>query len=248
MMMTLLESPGSWIALATLTLLETLLGVDNIIILSILVSRLPRERQALGRLLGLSLAMLTRLALLFTVVALTRLTAPLFSVFAHAFSGRELILAAGGLLLLVESVLELRQDYRGEGGAPAHGPTSMFRQLPVVVVQIALLDIVFSMDSVFAAVGLARADQVPIMAAAIVVSILLMMWVSGPVAAIIARHPSLKRIALQFLLLIGLMLMCEALGLDLPKTYLYLAMAAALALQSIWRWLRRTKRQPAGRP
>ena len=188
-MLALLQSPGSWVALATLSLLETVLGVDNIIFLAILVSRLPAAAQRRARIAGLTLAMLTRLALLFSVIWLTHLTAPLFSVLGHGFSGRDLILGVGGLFLLGKSVTEIHHTLEG---ATNPQPQRSLGAFTVIVIQIALLDIVFSIDSVFTAVGLARPDQVPIMATAIVVSILVMMWVSGPIAAFITRHPTIN--------------------------------------------------------
>lgn len=228
-MLTLLTSPGSWIALATLSLLEIVLGIDNIIFLSILVDRLPPARQPRARIVGLTLAMLTRLALLFCVVWLTRLTAPLFSLLGRGFSIRDLILAAGGLFLLAKSVLEIHHTL--ERAVAARWPRPAYSAFTAVVVQIALIDIVFSLDSVFTAVGLARADQVPIMAAAIVISILVMMWLSGSIAAFIGRHPTMKILALAFLVLIGMALIGEALSFEVPKGYLYFAMAFAFAVE-----------------
>jgi predicted tellurium resistance membrane protein TerC len=229
-MLALLQSPDSWIAFATLSVLETVLGVDNVIFLSILVARLPAARQRSARIVGLLLAMLTRLALLFAVVWLTRLTAPLFTVLQRAVSGRDLILGAGGLFLLAKSATEIHATI--EGSAESR-PGSMFGAFHVVVIQIALMDVVMSLDSVFTAVGLARADQLPIMAAAIVVSILVMLWLSGPIAAYVARHPSMKVLALAFLVLIGAALVGEALEYQVPKGYLYFAMAFSVAVELV---------------
>ena len=224
----LLQSPGSWVALATLSLLETVLGVDNIIFLAILVSRLPAAAQRRARIVGLTLAMLTRLALLFSVIWLTRLTAPLFSALGHGFSGRDLILGGGGLFLLGKSVIEIHHTLEG---AVSPQPERSLGAFTAIVIQVALLDIVFSIDSVFTAVGLARPDQVPIMATAIVISILVMMWLSGPLAAFITRHPTIKVLALAFLVLIGVALIGEALQFEVPKGYLYFAMAFSLAVE-----------------
>jgi predicted tellurium resistance membrane protein TerC len=235
-MLALLESPESWIAFLTLSLLETVLGIDNVIFLSILVGRLPPLRQASARIVGLLLAMLTRLALLFTVVWLTRLTTPLFSVLQRAFSWRDLILGAGGLFLLGKSATEIHHTLEG---AAAERRTTVSGAFYVVVIQIALIDIVFSLDSVFTAVGLARPDQLPIMAAAIVVSIVVMMWLSGPIAAFVTRHPSMKVLALAFLVLIGAALVCEALEFEVPKGYLYFAMAFSVVVELINIRLRR---------
>ena len=229
-MLALLQAPESWIAFATLAVLETVLGVDNVIFLSILVARLPAARQRSARIVGLLLAMLTRLALLFSVVWLTRLTAPLFVVLQRPISGRDLILGAGGLFLLGKSATEIHNTLEG---AAAPRPASMLAAFHIVVIQIALIDVVFSLDSVFTAVGLARPDQLPIMAAAIVVSILVMLWLSGPIAAFVARYPSMKVLALAFLVLIGAALVCEALEFEVPKGYLYFAMAFSVAVELV---------------
>lgn len=230
------------VALTTLSLLEIVLGVDNLVVLSILVGRLPAARQRAGRLLGLSLAMLTRLALLFCIVWLTRLRAPLFALFGRPLSPHELILGAGGLMLLVQSVTEIHATLE-------HAATPVRRArhsgLLVVVLQIGLLDVVFSLDSVFTAVGLARPDQVLIMAAAIVLSVLVMMWVSGPVTVLIERYPSVKVLALAFLVLIGSALIGQALGFEVPKGYLYFAMAFSVAVELVNIRLRGAPRRDA---
>jgi predicted tellurium resistance membrane protein TerC len=241
-MLALLQSPENWIAFATLALLETVLGIDNVIFLSILVGRLPAARQRSGRLLGLLLAMLTRLALLFSVVWLTRLTTPLFIVLQRPISGRDLILGAGGLFLLGKSATEIHNTLEG---AAAPRPASRLQAFHLVVIQIALIDVVFSLDSVFTAVGLARPDQLPIMAAAIVLSVVVMMWLSGPIAAFVARHPSMKVLALAFLVLIGAALVAEALEFEVPKGYLYFAMAFSVAVELVNIRLRRRLRKPS---
>jgi len=231
-MLSLLTQPDSLLALATLSLLEIVLGVDNLVMLSIMVGHLPPARQRAGRLLGLSLAMLTRLALLFSIVWLTRLTAPLFTVFGREISPHDLILGIGGLVLLAQSVTEIHAALES-AAAPSRALSRARRSLALVLFQIALIDIVFSLDSVFTAVGLARPDQVLIMAAAIVISILVMMWVSGPVTALIERYPTVKVLALAFLVLIGSALIGQALGFEVPKGYLYFAMAFAVAVELI---------------
>lgn len=233
---TLLASPQNWIALAILTLLETVLGIDNVIFLSILVERLPAARQRSARTVGLLLATLTRLMLLFSVVWLARLTTPLFSAFDQSFSGRDLILGAGGLFLLAKSALEIHKTVEAHQSARARRVLSGY---VAVVVQIALLDMVFSLDSVFTAVGMAKPEQVPIMAAAIVLSIGIMLWLSGAVAAFIGRYPSMKVLALAFLVLIGAALLAEAFEFEVPKGYLYSAMAFAFAVELINIRLRR---------
>jgi predicted tellurium resistance membrane protein TerC len=236
--LTLLASPQNWIALAILTLLETVLGIDNVIFLSILVERLPLARQRSARTVGLLLAMLTRLALLFSVVWLSRLTAPLFTAFDQAFSGRDLILGAGGLFLLAKSALEIHNTLETHQAPQAKRVLSNYL---AVVMQIAVLDIVFSLDSVFTAVGMAKPEQAPIMAAAIVISILVMLWLAGSVAAFISRYPSMKVLALAFLVLIGAALVAEAFEFEVPKGYLYFAMAFAFAVELINIRLRRTR-------
>ena len=235
-MLASLQSPENWIALAVLTLLETVLGIDNIIFLSILVGRLPATRQSSARTIGLLLAMMTRLALLFSVVWIAQLTSVLFTAFDRSFSGRDLILGAGGLFLLGKSAVEIHHTLEEAGSGRRPTVLSTF---VAVVVQIALLDMVFSLDSVFTAVGLARPDQIPIMAAAIVLSILVMLWLSRPIAAFIGRYPSMKVLALAFLVLIGAALLAEAFEFELPKGYLYFAMAFSFTVELINIRLRR---------
>jgi predicted tellurium resistance membrane protein TerC len=235
-MLALLQSPENWVALLTLSVLETVLGIDNVIFLSILVGRLPPLRQRSARVVGLLLAMLTRLALLFSIVWLTRLTTPLFSVMQRSFSARDLVLGAGGLFLLGKSATEIHHTL--EGAASTHR-TPVLHSFYSVVIQIALIDVVFSLDSVFTAVGLARPDQLPIMAAAIVLSIVAMMWLSGPIAAFVTRYPTMKVLALSFLVLIGAALVCEALEFEVPKGYLYFAMAFSVAVELVNIRLRR---------
>jgi predicted tellurium resistance membrane protein TerC len=236
-MLSLLMQPDSAVALATLSLLEIVLGIDNLVVLSILVGNLPPPRQRAGRLLGLSLAMLTRLALLFSILWLTRLRAPLFAVLGRELSPHDLILGIGGLILLAQSVTEIHATLE-RAAAPVMRARAR-RGLLLVVLQIALIDVVFSLDSVFTAVGLARPDQVLIMAAAIVISMVVMMWVSGPVSALIERYPTVKVLALAFLVLIGSALIGQALGFEVPKGYLYFAMAFAVAVELINIRLRR---------
>jgi predicted tellurium resistance membrane protein TerC len=199
------------------------------------VGRLPPPQQSKARIGGLLLAMLTRIALLLSVVWLTRLVQPLLSIAGRSFSGRDLILLAGGLFLLGKSVLEIHQAL--EGPAADASRARLRGSLAGVIAQIALIDIVFSLDSVFTAVGLVR--EVPVMIAAIVVAILVMMWVSRSIGAFIARHPTIKMLALAFLLLIGLALVGEGLHFEIPKGYLYFAMAFAVGVELINMRLRR---------
>ena len=229
-MLQLLSEPATWVAFATLSLLEIVLGIDNVIFLAILVGRLPAARQQNARIVGLALAMVTRIALLFSIVWLTRLTAPWFHVLGQGISGRDLILASGGLFLLVKSVLEIHHTLEG---AAAERNARALASFAAIVIQIAIIDIVFSLDSVFTAVGLARPDQVPIMVAAIVVSIIVMMWLSGPISAFVDRHPTIKILALAFLILVGLALIAEGMDVHIPKGYLYFAMAFSVLVEMI---------------
>ncbi|MGB8692092.1 MAG: TerC family protein [Steroidobacteraceae bacterium] len=226
----LLNDPGAWVAFVTLSVLEIVLGIDNIIFLSILVGRVPRPQQRRARLIGLSLAALTRIALLFSIVWLTRLTKPWFALLGQQISGRDLILAGGGLFLLVKSVLEIHHTLEG---AAAERNARVMASLAAIVVQIAVIDIVFSLDSVFTAVGLARPDQLPVMVAAIVVSIIVMMWLSRPISEFVDRHPTVKMLALAFLILVGMALIAEGLDFHIPKGYLYFAMAFSVLVEMI---------------
>src|SRR5882672_5734504 len=245
--MELLFDVHAWIAFFTLAALEIVLGVDNIIVLSVLVSRLPKDRQPNARRFGLALAMLTRIALLFSITWLTRLTTPLFETFDRQISARDLVLFAGGLFLLAKAVSEIHATFEGSGHKQ---PSSLHSGFVAIVVQIALIDIVFSLDSVFTAVGLARPDQVPVMAAAIVVSIIVMMWLSGPIAAFVETHPTVKILALAFLILVGVALIGEGLDFHIPKGYLYFAMAFSVLVEMINIRLRKlldARRQRSGR-
>jgi len=234
--MELLTDPQAWIAFITLSALEIVLGIDNIIFISILVSRLPPERRETARITGLALAMLTRIALLFSIVWLTRLTKPWFSILTQEFSGRDIILLLGGLFLLAKSVTEIHGTLEG---AEDERKARVFASFTVIVVQIAIIDIVFSLDSVFTAVGLAKPDQLPIMVAAIVLAIGVMMWVSGSIGAFIERHPTIKILALAFLILVGAVLVAESFHFEVPKGYLYFAMAFSVGVEMVNIRLRR---------
>ena len=225
----LLSDPSAWLSFLTLAILEVVLGIDNVIFLSILVARLPAQQQRAARAGGLALAMLTRIALLYSVVWLITLTAPLIGAFGRAVSARVLILGAGGLFLLWKSVVEIHASIEGPA---AVAPRTVARGglLPVVL-QIALVDVVFSIDSVFTAVGLAQ--RVEIMVAAIVLAVAVMMFVAGAIGAFIERHPTVKVLALAFLILIGMALIADALQFHIPKGYLYFAMAFACAVEMV---------------
>ena len=222
-------------AFVTLSALEIVLGVDNLIFLAIVVGRLPPERQRAARLGGLALAMATRIALLFSIVWLTHLTQPWLELAGRSFSARDLVLLAGGLFLLVSSVHEIHQSLES-AAEPVAAPRPR-AGVALTIVQIGLIDIVFSFDSVFTAVGLAR--DLTIMVAAIVVAILVMMWVARPIGAFVERHPTIKMLALSFLILIGVALVAEALHFEIPKGYLYFAMAFAVAVELINMRIRR---------
>jgi predicted tellurium resistance membrane protein TerC len=235
-MLALLTDPAAWVAFLTLSALEIVLGIDNIIFISILVGRLPQERQKSARITGLALAMLTRVALVFSIVWLTRLTQPWLRFGDFGVSGRDIILFLGGLFLLAKSTIEI--DHTLQGAADERR-TRVFASFAVIVVQIAIIDIVFSLDSVFTAVGLAKPDQVPIMVAAIVAAILVMMWVSGTIADFVDRNPTIKILALAFLILVGFALVAEGMHFQIPKGYLYFAMAFSVGVEMINLKLRR---------
>ncbi len=233
-MMALLTDPHAWLAFVTLSLLEIVLGIDNIIFISILVGRLPHEQRKSARIGGLAFAMLTRVALLFSIVWLTRLVNPWFHIGSQAVSGRDLILFLGGLFLLAKSVLEIHHTLEG---ATEHRKARVFSSFFMTVAQIGIIDIVFSLDSVFTAVGLA--NDLPVMVAAVVVAILVMMVVSGAIATFVDHHPTIKILALSFLILIGVALIAEGAHFEIPKGYLYFAMAFSVAVEMINIRLRR---------
>lgn len=219
----LLSKPDTWMALITLTVLEIVLGIDNIIFISIVSSRLPQEEQPRARRLGLLLAMGTRVLLLLSLSWLVRLTRPLFEVAGHSFSGRDLILLFGGLFLLYKATHEIHEKVEGDEAediAEANKGATTFGK---VIVSIAILDIVFSLDSVITAVGMV--DEVSIMIVAIIIAVGAMMWAAESISAFVEDHPSVKMLALSFLLLIGLSLVGEGLGHHIPKPYIYFSMA-----------------------
>jgi predicted tellurium resistance membrane protein TerC len=228
--MELLTDPAAWLSFVTLAVLEIVLGIDNIIFLSILSSRLPKAQQPRARVLGLGFAMLTRIGLLFSITWLIGLTAPLFSIgfLEQEISGRDLILLAGGLFLLAKSVSEIHGSLEGaEETRKVDAKTSFM----LVIVQIGILDIVFSLDSVFTAVGLAQ--HIEIMVAAIVLAVLVMMFLAGPINEFIDRHPTIKILALAFLILVGVALVADAFDVHIPKGYLYFAMAFSVGVEMV---------------
>jgi predicted tellurium resistance membrane protein TerC len=228
-------SPEILIALATLTFLEIVLGVDNIIFISILSGKLPPARQPMARRVGLLLAMGTRILLLFSLAWVVKLTAPLFALWGHEISGRDLILILGGLFLLAKSTHEIHSRLEGDEGEASAGAASSFAS---VLIQIALLDIVFSLDSVITAVGMV--DQVSVMVTAVVVSVLIMMLAAEPISAFVHRHPTVKMLALSFLLLIGMSLLLEGFDHHIPKGYVYFAMGFSVFVEMINLRVRRT--------
>lgn len=223
-----ITSPESWIALLTLTALEIVLGIDNIIFISIIAGKLPEDQQKFGRQVGLLMAMLTRILLLFSIAWLTRLTSPLFSVFKYDISGRDMILIIGGLFLLGKSTFEIHERLEGEEG---HASQKVAASLAGVIFQIMLLDIVFSLDSVITAVGMV--NEIAIMITAVVVAVGIMLFASGPISEFVNDRPTLKILALSFLLLIGFSLVADGLGLHIPKGYIYFAMGFSVFVEVI---------------
>jgi predicted tellurium resistance membrane protein TerC len=222
-----ISTPEAWIALATLTVLEIVLGIDNMVFIAIVAERLPEKEQKRAWTIGLSLAMLSRLALLFSIVWIMRLTTPLFSVLGRAFSGRDLILIAGGLFLMWKSTREIHHKLEGEEkDAAGKSRAGTFRG---ILIQIVLLDLIFSLDSVITAVGIA--DHVPVMAIAIVLAVFVMILSAQGISGFINRHPTVKMLALSFLLLIGMTLVAEGLGQHIPKGYLYFAMGFSILVE-----------------
>lgn len=234
-----LTDPQVWIAFVTLTALELVLGIDNIVFISILSGKLPHDQQRKARLLGLGLAMFMRVALLFSLSWIIRLTAPLFTVVGQEISGRDLILIAGGLFLLGKSTFEIHERLEGEEG---HGTTRAAVSFASVIVQILLLDAVFSLDSVITAVGMV--DEIAIMIAAVVVAVLFMMAFAGPIGGFVERHPTVKILALSFLLLIGMTLIAEGLDRHIPKGYIYFAMAFSVFVEMLNLRAKKGKTEP----
>jgi predicted tellurium resistance membrane protein TerC len=224
-----LSDPQAWVALATLSALEIVLGIDNIIFISILVSRLPKEQQQSARIIGLSLAMGTRILLLLSLAWVMGLTEPLFTVASYEVSGRDLILLGGGLFLLWKSTHEIHTSL--EGNETSDKPSTRKAAFIATLVQIAIIDIVFSLDSVITAVGMA--NHLPVMVLAIVIAVGVMMFAAKPISDFVDEHPTIKMLALSFLILVGFALMGEGLGLHIPKGYIYFAMAFSLAVEML---------------
>lgn len=226
-----LTDPQIWMALLTLTALEIVLGIDNIIFIAILAGRLPEHQQQKGRTIGLGLAMITRILLLFSITLIMKLTAPLFTILGSEISGRDIILILGGLFLLGKSTLEIHSNLEGD---EAHADGKIQRKAASffsVIVQIMLLDIVFSLDSVITAIGLAK--RLPVMVAAIVIAVIFMMFLAGSISRFVEDHPTIKILALSFLLLVGMSLVGEGFEMHIPKGYIYFAMAFSIFVETL---------------
>ena len=228
-MLDLLADPSTWIAFATLTVMEVVLGIDNVIFISVLVSKLPKEQADRARVIGIGLALLFRVALLLVLSWIIALSEPVFTVFGHGFSWRDIILLAGGLFLIYKAVTEMHSEIEG----PGHDDLTQRAKaaLSVIVMQIILLDLVFSIDSIITAIGMAQ--HVEVMIAAVAVAVGLMFWASGPISAFVSRHPTTKMLALAFLVLIGVTLAADGLGFHIDKGYIYAAMAFAVLVEAI---------------
>jgi predicted tellurium resistance membrane protein TerC len=234
-MLELLTSPDVWIAFLTLTALELVLGIDNIVFISILADKLPEEQRDLARRVGLSFALLSRIALLLLLSWIIGLTAPLFSVLGQEISGRDLILIGGGLFLLYKSTREVHQLLEGEEGEGSSRASA-------VILQIIIIDSVFSIDSIITAVGLV--DEIAVMIAAVIVAVLLMMVFAGPIGRFVSAHPTIKMLALSFLFMIGAVLIADGLGQHVPRGYIYFAMAFSIIVELLNMRLREQKADP----
>jgi len=239
-----IANPDIWLSLATLTALEIVLGIDNLVFIAILVDRLPPERQPMARRVGLLLALVTRLALLFAITWIIGLTRPVIEIFGQALSWRDLILIAGGLFLIAKGTAEMHEKVEGEAEEAAARSATKSAVFGFVVAQIAIMDIVFSIDSVVTAVGMAK--HVEVMVAAIVIAVAIMLVAAGPVSGFVNRHPTVKMLALSFLLLIGFTLVADGLGFHIPKGYIYFAVAYAIFVEALNIWARRRKPKKAG--
>ncbi len=235
-----LTNPEIWIGLLTLTALEIVLGIDNVIFISILADKLPPDERDKARRIGLALAMITRILLLFSLSLIARLTTPLFDLLGREISGRDLVLILGGLFLLAKSTREIHSNLEGEEGHGGRAAASFTG----VLVQIILLDIVFSLDSVITAVGLV--DELPVMIAAVVIAVLVMLVASGAISAFVNRHPTVKMLALSFLLLVGLTLLADGFHHHIPRGYVYSAMAFSVFVEMLN--LRAHRRRAAAEP
>ncbi len=226
--MELLSDPNTWISLLTLTVLEIVLGIDNIVFISILAGKLPADQQKKARQTGIALALITRIMLLFSISWVIGLIAPLFTVFGQEISGRDIILLLGGLFLLGKATFEIHERLEGE---ESHGRTAKAASFGAVIAQIMVLDVVFSLDSVITAVGMV--DEIAIMIAAVVIAVGVMLLSAGAVSDFVNKHPTVKILALSFLLLIGMSLVAEAFDQHIPKGYIYFAMGFSVFVEAI---------------
>jgi predicted tellurium resistance membrane protein TerC len=238
-MIELLTDPQAWIAFATLTALELVLGIDNIIFISILVDKLPKERRELARRLGLFMAMFMRIGLLLVLAWIVGLVAPLFTVLGQEISGRDIILILGGLFLIWKSTSEIHQSIEG---SDEHGPNVVKATFAAIIMQIMIVDLVFSLDSIITAVGMV--DEVAIMIAAVIVSVALMMLFAGPIGRFVSEHPTIKMLALSFLVVVGVVLVAEGFGHHVPKGYVYFGMAFSFAVEMLNIRMRRKSAKP----
>ena len=236
-MIELLSDPSVWVAFLTLTALEIVLGIDNVVFISILADKLPPEQRGKARRLGLGLAMFIRIALVMSVAWIVGLTEPLFQLLGHGVSWRDLVLIVGGLFLLAKATHEVHGALEGAHG---HAAAKVHAAFAAVIVQVLLLDIVFSIDSVITAVGLT--DVIPVMVAAVVVAVAVMMFAAGPIGTFVSRHPTVKMLALSFLLMIGGLLVAEGFGQHIPHGYVYFAMAFALGVEMLNMRLRKVQK------
>jgi predicted tellurium resistance membrane protein TerC len=223
-----ITSPEAWIALVTLTVMEIVLGIDNVVFISVLVQRLPAAQRDRARTIGLGLAMGMRIVLLLTISWIAGLTQPLVTLFDYGFSARDLILIGGGLFLIWKATTEIHEALEGDEG---HAVTGRGATMRSVLIQIVLLDIVFSLDSVLTAVGMA--NDIPVMVAAVVIAVGVMLFASGPISRFVHEHPTVKMLALSFLLLIGVTLIADGVGLHVPKGYIYAAMGFSVFVEML---------------
>ncbi len=223
-----LTDPQAWMALATLTALEIVLGIDNIIFISIITGKLPPHQRDKGRIIGLALAMIMRILLLLSLAFIMRLTRPLFAVLSLEISGRDIILIGGGLFLLAKSTLEIHDSLEGETD---HHEAKAWSSFAGAMVQIMIIDIIFSLDSVITALGMA--NHLPVMVLAVMIAVVFMMFASGTVSRFVEDHPTVKMLALSFLLLVGLALVADGFGVHIPKGYMYFAMAFSVFVEML---------------
>ena len=236
------SNPQIWLSLLTLSALEIVLGIDNIVFLAILTNRLPPHQRPMGRKIGLTLALGTRLMLLATLAWIVKLTEPLFTLFDQGFSWRDLILIGGGMFLLAKAVHEIHETMEGDHGdtnADGSDAPKVYAAFSAIVVQIAVIDIIFSLDSVITAVGMA--DTLWVMVVAVVAAMIIMLVASGPLSDFVSAHPTIKMLALAFLLLIGVFLIADGFGLKIPKGYLYFALGFSVLVEAMNHWMRRKK-------